>query len=272
MSGSRPNLPAAAASLAALLAAATAAAEPPPTVGIEGRAVVTLPLAGYTPRPVDDRSPLVLRLGDVRPDNGAYRYTLYYLGLAPGAFPLSEHLLRPDGEAAAELSNVVLRVRALLPADHDGQLADDPFRAAPRLGGYREALAALAALWIAGLVTLARMNRRVRPPPPPPPAPAPTLADLLRPLAEAAAAGTLDTAGRARLERLLIGYWSGRLALSALPAAEVLPRLREHPEGGLLLRRVEAWLHSPRGASPDEVRDALTPYMAVPAPREEGPA
>ena len=252
-----------------LLAASCAFAADPhrPTVGIEGQAEAVLPRPDYAPRPVDDRAELILRVDAVeRLDAQSYRYTFHYLGLEPGAYPLADHLVRSDGEPAAELGETLLQVGSLLPGNHDGRLADAPPPRRPWLGGYRAGLVALGVLWLAGLIALIRMNR---PPPAPPAAPAPpppSLADLLRPLAEAAAAGTLDADGRARLERLMIGYWTDRLALAGRPAAEILPRLRAHPEGGVLLRAVEAWLHSPRGASPDEVRRVLQPYAAVPAP------
>ena len=257
-----------------LIASCAFAADPErPTVGIEGQAEAVLPRRDYAPRPVDDRTDLILRIDAVQPaDGGGFRYTFHYLGLEPGAFALSEHLVRVDGEPATELSNTLLQVGSLLPKDHDGSLVDAPRRRLPWLGGYRAGLVLLGMLWVAGLVVLARMNRPKPAPPAPPPAPPPSLADLLRPLAESAAAGTLDAAGRARLERLMIGYWSERLALTDLPAAERLPKLRAHPEGGLLLRSVEEWLHSPRGATPDDVRRVLQPYAAVAAPVSAGEA
>lgn len=258
--------------LLAFVSCAGAAERQLPTVGIEGHAEAVLPSRDYVPRPVDDRTDLILRIDAIQPvEGGGFRYTFHYLGLEPGAFALSEHLVRSEGEPAAELSNTQLQVGSLLPKDHDGSLADAPRRRLPWLGGYRAGLVLLGLLWAAVLVVLARMNRPLPTPPAPPPAPPPSLADLLRPLAEAAAAGGLDAAGRARLERLMIRYWSDRLALTDLPATELLPRLRLHPEGGLLLRAVEEWLHSPRGASPEDVRRVLRPYAgaAAPAAREE---
>lgn len=247
--------------------------DPQPFVGLEGRAAVVLPRPDYQPRPVDDRTDLILRIEGVKPAGpDAWTYDLYFVGLEPRAYPLSSYLLHPDGTAADELTGVTVRVASLLPEEHDGSLVPQVQRALPWMGGYRIGLLLLGALWIGGLLYFVLANRKKRVPPPPPPLPPPSLAERLRPLVEAAAAGRLDVAGQAALERMLMAFWRDRLHLPAdLPMPVQLARLKADPEAGALLRALEEWLHSPRGATADDVRRVLAPYAAVPAPEAGRP-
>ena len=60
-----------------------------PNLGIEGRASLTLPGPDYRPRPLDDRTELILRVEKIVPlTNGQHRYDFYYMGLEPGAYRL----------------------------------------------------------------------------------------------------------------------------------------------------------------------------------------
>lgn len=232
------------------------------TVGIEGHVRAVLPRGDYQVKPVDDRSELILRIETVAPaGTNAFAYDLYYIGLVPKSYDLAEFLLRADGTPAAELSNLSIRVGSILPANHDGNLADGLHSPFPWLGGYRAALIAAAVLWMAGLVYFARAMRRKKVPPPLPPAPPPSLAERMRPLVEAAAAGRLSADGQAQLERLLLGYWREKLGLAAdLPMPAALAKLKAHAEAGAMVRALEAWLHSPRGATEKEISELLKPY------------
>src|SRR5262245_20367661 len=58
-----------------------------PNVGIEGHVTVLLPRADYRPRPLDDRTELILRVDSITAlTNGQHRYALHYIGLEPGAY------------------------------------------------------------------------------------------------------------------------------------------------------------------------------------------
>ena len=235
------------------------------TVGIEGHAVVELPRRDYVVKPVDDRSDLILRIENVVPSRtNSFRYDFYYIGLVPRSYDLGGFLLRASGEPATELSNITIRVASILPANHDGQLAETVRSPLAIFGGYRISLAAFIAIWIGGLIYFARTMRRKKIAPPPPPAPPPSLAELMRPLIIAAAAGNLSTDGQAQLERMMLGFWRERLKLPAdLPMSLALVQLKNHPEAGVLVRALEAWLHSPRGATDDEIKRLLAPYSSA---------
>ncbi len=264
------------ASLAALLLASrsipalgAAATNTPPTraIGIEGRVALVLPRADYRPRPLDDRTELILRIEAITPAvSGQHRYDFYYMGLEPGSYALADYLSRPDGSRPDELSNAVVHVRAVLPEDHDGRLTrytPEPF---PFIGGYRVFLGMLGLLWAGGLAAFA-LSYRKKPAAVAPPgvAPEPTFAERLRPLVEAAARGGLSVDGQAQLERLLMGFWREELNLPELRMAESVERLKAHAQAGALLRALERWLHQRAGAPADEVQALLEPYRRAPA-------
>jgi hypothetical protein len=100
-----------------------------------------------------------------------------------------------------------------------------------------------------------------------------SLAERMRPLVEAAAAGHLSVEGQAQLERCLIGYWREKLAPEERRVAESLARLKTHAEAGALLRALERWLHRPGGAGTEEITSLLRPYGQVASARwtEERP-
>jgi hypothetical protein len=261
--------------IAALALAGGAAAEDPRLIGIEGDARVTLGRGDYLPKPLDDRTPLILRVEKVdQTPEGGFVYDFQYIGFEPGTYQLSDYLIHPDGSPATELGDATVTVRSILPADHDGALnayLPQPF---PWFGGYRMLLVGLAVVWVLGLAAFAWFGRRrkvvvfeqpVLPPP--------TYAERMRPFVEAAAAGTLGVAGQAELERLMTGYWRDKLALPERRMADALAALKAHPQAGELLRTIERWLHRPGGVPAAEIHGLLEPYRHPPvAAAKEVPA
>lgn len=253
-------------------AAESAAPATPPQreIGIEGDVTVTLPNGDYQPRPLDDRTPLILRVGKIRPAaDGRFTYEFHYIGFEPGTYKLSDYLVRPDGSLAEELGDELLHVRSMLPPGHDGSLNPYVPRPFPWFGGYRMFLAILALLWMAGIAAFAFFGRKKKAVMAPVIiAPPPTFAQRMRPLVEAAANGSLNAQGQAELERLMTGYWRDKLSLPDQRMADALTELKRHAEAGGLLRALERWLHRPGGATPVEVNDLLEPYRHPPAPAE----
>lgn len=247
--------------IVALLVAAAPAAEDPHALGVEEGSRIVLDRGDYVPRPLDDRTPLIVRLGGVEEVDGGFAYRFHFLGFEPGEYRLADYLMRPDGSPADELGERSFRVRTILPADHDGSLTPYVPGTVPWFGGYRLLLVALGVVWVLGWVALAWFGRRRRTADETVPAPAPpTFAQRLRPYVEAAAEGTLDPRGQAELERLLTAYWRDRLKLPERRMADELAELRGHSEAGELIRALERWLHRPGGASSDEIESLLAPY------------
>ena len=243
-----------------------------PTVGMPATvAGVVLPGSELEARPIEDRmAPLVLRVTEVYKHGDSFRYDLTYYGLEPGEYDLTSYLRRKDGTPATGLPKVPVTVRPILPP---GQiephgLTPDP---SPPLGGYRLALALAGAAWVTGLVAILLVGRRK--------AAAhlaggprrASLADRLRPLVEAARAGTLSPGQHAELERMLIGYWSRKLALDGASPSEAIALMKKDPDAGPLIHQLEAWLHRPGGeARTVDVAGLLEPYRNLPA--EPAPA
>jgi len=240
-------------------------------IGIEGGVAINLPRADYQPRPLDDRTELILRIERVTTlASNQHRYEFFYMGLEPGAYKLADFLIHPDGTRPDELGELRIQVRAMLPEDHDGKLNAYVPRLFPFVGGYRAALVALAVLWVGGIAAFIYFSRKKRVVIAPVLAPpAPSFAERLRPLVEEAATGKLSVDGQANLERLIMGYWREKLNLSELRLAEAIARLKAHAEAGELLRALERWLHRPGGATREEVTALLEPYRGK-AVAEEG--
>jgi hypothetical protein len=235
-------------------------------IGIEGDLEITLGRGDYLPKPLDDRTPLILRVDAVKPvPNGKFQFNFHYIGFEPGIYQLADYLIHPDGSPATEVGEVPVTVHSILPASHDGALTRYVPQPFPWFGGYRMVLGALAVLWVLGLLAFMWFGRRkkavvveelvVLPP---------TYAERMRPFVESAAAGNLTASGQAELERLMSGYWREKLALPESRMADALAALKRHPEAGSLLRALERWLHRPGGASPGEVNGLLEPYRHLP--------
>lgn len=247
--------------IALLFVSAALAVGEPHALGIEEGSRIVLDRADYLPRPLDDRTPLIVRLSDVSPVAEGFAYRFHFLGFEPGEYRLADYLMLPDGSPADALGERTFQVGTILPADHDGSLTPYVAGTVPWFGGYRAALAALGVVWVLGWIALAWFGRRRRasgeiiagPAPP-------TLAERLRPYVEAAAAGKLDPRGQAELERLLTAYWRDRLKLPERRMADELAELRGHPEAGELIRSLERWLHRPGGVSSGEIELLLSPY------------
>jgi len=241
------------------------------TVGMPGKiAQVVLPGSELEVKPLENRrAPLVLRIAAAFPHGSAFRYDLVYYGLEPGDYDLRNYLKRKDGSALGDLPPIPVKVDPVLPP---GQVEPNPLalQPSPSLGGYRLLLALLGSLWCAGLAAILVLGRRkpagegaalARPI---------TLADRIKPLVDAAVAGSLSEGQHAELERLLIGYWRKRLKLEQSSPAVAITTMRNHPEAGPLFLKLEEWLHKPGARTePADVAGLLRPYQNLPADEPE---
>ena len=240
------------------------------TIGIEGRVTLDLPRGDYRPRPLDDRTELILRIESVTATNRQQRYEFSYMGMEPGDYRLADYLVRPDGSRADELSNTLVHVQSVLPENHDGKLTAFAPGRFPFIGGYRIFLALLGALWLGGIGLFIWSYRKKRVVAAPAVVvPEPSFAERMRPLVEAAAAGKLSLDGQAQLERLFIGFWREKLNPPGdQRMADALAELKAHAQAGELLRALEHWLHERTGATAAEVNALLEPYRQAPSPQK----
>lgn len=217
-------------------------------------------------KPLKDRdAPFVLRLVESYPHGSSRRYTFEYYALEPGEYNLTDYLRPAEAAEAAELPEVLVSVKPLLPP---GQMQPNALQSSklPRVGGYWVWVTLGTILWLVAGYAILFMGRKksadstaaeeARPK---------TLADRLRPTMEAAVAGELSQPELAELERVLFAFWRHRLGLDEAPAAEAMREVLAHPEGGQLLRQLEAWLHHPDAGSDVDVAALLAPYRDLPA-------
>jgi len=235
-----------------------------PTVGMEGRVEMTLPGTLLEARPVEPKSLIILRIADTRPHGTLIHYDLRYVGLVPGKYDLRNYLMRKDGSPTNDLPAIPVEIAKLLPEKHDGLLLAQTEKPLPFLGGYRALIIAVVAIWALVFIPLWLAGRRRETGTPvQAPTPTPTLADRLQPLVQQAAEGKLSLDGQAQLERLLLNHWRERLDLGKTDMVEAVRRLRQHSEGGALLRELENWLHRPPGTVKVDVNKMLEPYRTI---------
>ena len=256
-------------SLPMLLAVALSAPGSEPretTVGMPERMEqLLLPGSELEARPLVDRQlPIVLRIERSFRHGDSFRYDLVYYGLAPGQYDLRDYLRRIDGSSAADLPPIPVTIKSALPP---GQVEPSELRlgSLPQLGGYSLLLIGGGVLWVAGLVAILLVGRRVRRGGSANEDRPRSLAERLRPLVEDASAGRLPQERLAELERLLLAWWRKRLGLAEARPAVAIAALREHPEAGGLLRQLEIWLHQPRSEAAVDVAALLRPYQNLPA-------
>lgn len=232
---------------------------------------LVLPGSELVTAPADPKDPVVVRVLAVRPHGSAFRYDLEWTGLVAGDHDLSKRLARKDGTPTADLPAIPVQVRSVLPKGVTEPSPQAPI-APPRLAGYSALQWLVGFGWVLGLLLILFLGRRRRAAKAPPPPPAPTLADRLRPLVDAVAAGRADVAAQAELERLLVAFWRHRLGLTGHKAGDALPVIKAHPEAGALVRAVESWLHAPQRPTGVALDALLQPYRTVQARDFDVPA
>jgi hypothetical protein len=252
-------------SLLFLLAAVHAqGATPEATVGMRSRIEeLVLPGTELVPAPVKAEDPIVVRILAVRAHGNEFRYDLEWSGLEPGSYDLAKFLARKDGSTTPALPAIPVVVKSLLPKSvkEPGDLKPV---APPELGGYRTQQIVVGVVWGVGLLAILFVGRKRRKVVLAVAA-KPTLADRLRPIVEAVAAGRAEDTTKAELERLLVTFWRHRLGLREQKAGDAIQTIRQHAEAGQLLRQLEAWLHMPRPPEAVDLQALLAPYRNVSA-------
>ncbi len=241
-------------------------ADAAPTVG-EARTIEALFLPGsqLQPRPLtDDRQPIVLRIANAFPQGTlGYRYDLVYSGYEAGTFDLRNFLERVDGMAIADLPEIPVSIRSLLPP---GQVEPNalPENVVPRLGGYRWWTIIAVIFWgwvLAALLLLGwRKKKSAREL-----AVEVSLAELLRPRIQSAMDNRLDARQYAELERMLIAMWQRKLNLSDVEPSAVVKQIRQHSESGPLMQQLERWMHDPSRDESVDLTKLLEPLSRMSA-------
>ena len=215
----------------------------------------------------DPLAKIVVRVADTFRHGDAFRYNLEFTGLEPGRYDLTKSLKRKNPEeSATNIAPIEVEVTSSLPP---GKLEPSKpnMLAIPEWMRYWTKLDILVVIWIIGLALLwgkakatgqASVKVEIT---------KPTIGDTLKPLVKAACDGTIEPHQRAELESLLINYWTTRLTLADDTApGQILSILKNHPEAGPLILRLETWLHKPPGEARESTTDLaelLRPYESI---------
>ncbi len=240
-----------------------------PSVGIEGIVERVLNSPDYTPMPVTENTPLILRVHSVKKNpEGKYTYTFAYIGLQSGVFNLADYLQNSAGKRVRDALPVIsVTVQALLPDNAPTTLPNLPTAPATRSIPYRPTMFLLILGWLGCGAALFYQRPKKIALPTTPATPPKTLGEILQPLALKAARKTISSEEKMLLEQTIIRYWSERLEVQTLDAEEKRNAILEDPEGGLLLRSIERWLYQPYSLIlSSEVNKVLAPYFKVSAP------
>jgi len=239
-----------------------------PTVGAAGWIdEIKLPGTELAAAPLDEKSPIVVRVARVFPHGDSFRYDLRFHGLEPGEYDLSKWLLRKDGSSTDDLPPIHVEVVSLLPP---GQIEPNQLELGwiPRLGGYRRVAIVVGVFWLAvllGLVFLGRKKAKRREIA----ESKRTLADLLHERLEAAAANEMSLDQYAELERMLLAFWRRKLGLESISLNQALPQIFEHPDAGPLMKQLEQWMHSPTPDRNIDLRKLVEPFRGMPEDTSE---
>lgn len=218
-------------------------------IGIEGQFVirVTGPKAAtLMARPTAERPAVVARIAAQREDAGAWLYDIRFIARRPGSFDVREALQFIDGSTAAEIEAMPIKIKGVLPAEHDLHTVEPAASRLQITSWYFIVLVAAGVLWV--LVPVVAIIKRMSAPQVRPVVEAVvarSLFDRLRPLLELAARGELSLEDRSKLELIALGGWIERLGVTDLRRGEAIAKLREHAQARAAVELLEAWLHKP---------------------------
>lgn len=223
---------------------------------------IYIPGGEVKPKPRrDHKPPLTVRLLETKPAQDGFRYDFEVQGFEPGPHNLADYLEGPEGTV---IPAIPLEITTPLDPGITVPHTIDP-GTLPKLGGYRNMMILLGAVWLAGLAAILFWKKKKTITSGTAGTAQATLAERLRPLLDTAAKGDLTSDDRAKLDRLIIGHWREKLPeIAALSPAEAMAKLRTHPEASPLILAMERWLHA-RDTRLDtkEIETLLAPYQKI---------
>ena len=233
-------------------------------LGVEQAAIVTYGGPPLMVKPFKWGVGVNLRIAQVSERDGLRVYDIRYLANRAGTFDLRDYLASEDGRPLDGLPSFRFTGDPKLSKDLESRIREtEP--AAVEIGGYYTAtMAALGVAWLGWLLLLIFYGRP-KPAVVAPPSPPPTLAEQFQALLRQVEAGTLDAAGAARLEMLLLRAWREGLVTADAPMAQVLAAVAAGERTRDGLRTLQHWLHRREATVTREEIAALIRPLAQPA-------
>ena len=235
-------------------------------LGVEQAAIVTYSGPPITVAPYKWGVAVNVRIASVGERPGARIYDIRYIVNRGGTFDLKDYLTSTDGLPLAGLPSFKFHGDPKLSRELDARIQETEEVAVTVGGHYYATLVALGVFWIVWLLLLIfwkrpRKARRARA------AAGPAVAFGAAPrLLAQLQNGTLDAAGKAKLEMLFLRRWREEIAAPGASMTAAFEAIDRSEKTGETLRRLQHWIHHP--ASPvkrEEVAAALAPFTAEPA-------
>lgn len=204
----------------------------------------------------------VIRKGDTRV------YDFRYMINRPGLVDISAYLTSADGQTPPALPSFRVRGVARLSQEVEKRILETEDIGIDIPHGYYAFMGTAVFLWVAGLLLLVFWRPR-RKAAVPVAVPVPLTA-LLGELLDRLRAGTLDAAGRARMENVMFHSWQARRVPAEPDMRMVLRQVENSGSDGAAYRMLEDWLHNPAAKTSDtEMLKALAPYGVPPVTGKE---
>lgn len=234
-------------------------------LGVEQAAIVTYGGPLLMVKPFKWGVGVNLRIAQVSERDGLRVYDIRYLANRAGTFDLRDYLGSEDGRPLEGLPSFRFTGDPKLSKDLESRIREtEP--AGVEIGGYYTAtMAALGVAWLGWLLLLIFYGRP-KPVVVASPSPPPTLAEQFQSLLTRVEAGTLDAAGAARLEMLLLRAWREGLVPADAPMARALAAVAAGERTRDGLRTLQHWLHRREATvTREEIAALIRPLAQPPA-------
>lgn len=223
-------------------------AVPKVPLGVEQAAIITFNGPELAVAPYKWGVAVNVRIAKVSKTAGRGVYDVRYFVNRAGVFDLKDYLVAADGSPLASLPGFKFEGDAKQSKNLDSRIRETEELRIEVGGHYDQILVLLLLLWIAWLLLLIFYRRPRAAQDSGQEPPAPSLATELRGILRQLETGTLDAAGKARMEMLLLQGWRNELALGPVSMKAAMRAIDRDARMGAELRQLEHWLHHP--ASP----------------------
>lgn len=217
-------------------------------LGVEQAAIVTFSGSELQVAPYKWGVAVNVRIAGVSKSPERCVYDVRYFVNRPGVFDLKDYLVAADGSSLEGLPSFRFEGDAKRSTNLENRIRETEELRIAVGGHYDQILVVLFLLWIGWLLLLIFYRRPYAAQESGYESAAPSLADVLRGIRHQLEAGSLDAAGKARMEMLLLHGWRKELALGPVSMKAVMRAIGRDARTGAQLRQLEHWLHHP--ASP----------------------
>ena len=221
-----------------------------PSVGMESLISVDIPGDLVIAKRTEHQSDIIVYIESFQTKNNTTTYQIHYIGNRPGTFDLASLLRRKNSTSHTPIPPIKVKIIPLLPEDHNGELIPARTRAFNVFESYNTVMALAGVTWAACLIPLVLWGRQkkvvevvteqVS---------QPTLEEILQPLLAAAENDTLDSAGKAQLEKAVYLQLQTRLNLGNASPHKMIQALKNDQESSNAIHILERWLHTPPSTS-----------------------